>query len=167
MKKKTILSRKQQKQKAEYEYYFDLWVRRDELIAEYEIAATKKYKYENERSRVLRELAVRIDLVTKKIKGEKIAVDPFSPAEAALWNFLLFYCQCAGGADLETIDTWLQIAGWEGSDILISLSALEERGVIEQDELGYFPIMDGREQRNMQAVKEISRLQIEPQRTIH
>lgn len=92
---------------------------------------------------------------------------PFSHCEAAVWNFLLFWCLGAPGADLSTITHWLGDSFSE-AEIYIALASLIERAALEQDREGYYPIVSDKPYRNVGAGwGDILEMAVDPDRTLH
>jgi hypothetical protein len=92
---------------------------------------------------------------------------PFTASEAAVWNFLLFWCLGDAGADLETLEHWLSDS-WSPAEIYIAIASLLSRGAIQQDEKGYYPMVAGQAYRNVGVNwNDILSLAVDPGRTVH
>jgi hypothetical protein len=92
---------------------------------------------------------------------------PFSHCEAAVWNFLLFWCLGDSGATIDALREWLSDT-WSEAEVYIAIASLTSRGAIESDEDGYFPIVAGKAYRNMEGNwDDIITLAIDPDRTLH
>jgi hypothetical protein len=104
----------------------------------------------------------------RKSETKNAMIDgPFSHCEAAVWNFLLFWCLGAPGADLTTIEHWLGDS-FSQADIYISIASLMERGAIQRDKDGYYPLVNGSPYRNAgTSWGDILAMAVDPDRTLH
>lgn len=92
---------------------------------------------------------------------------PFTGSEAAVWNFMLFWCLGDSGVSPETLASWLSDT-WSEAEVYIAIASLMSRGAIENDEGRYYPIVAGKAYRNMgRDWDDIVTLAIDPDRTLH
>ncbi len=92
---------------------------------------------------------------------------PFNNCEAAVWNFLLFWCLGDSGCTLESLRDWLSDS-WSEAEVYIAIASLMSRGAVENDEDVYYPIVAGMAYRNMGTDwDELITLAIDPDRTLH
>tara|TARA_B100001057_G_scaffold496252_1_gene597228 strand:- start:1806 stop:2093 length:288 start_codon:yes stop_codon:yes gene_type:complete len=93
--------------------------------------------------------------------------DPFDEEEAAVWNFLLFFCLGSDGATLDDLSSWLS-DGISEARLFIALSSLVQREAVDSDDGRYFPIVQGEAYRNVGvAWDDLFALAVVPGRTIH
>ena len=96
-----------------------------------------------------------------------MSADPFTQAEATVWNFLIFWCLGSEGASLEALEDWLQDR-MSAAELLISISSLLTRGAIAEDQNGYHPIVNGLPFKKIGPDwQELTIFSIDPERTIH
>lgn len=92
---------------------------------------------------------------------------PFSPSEAAVWNFMLFWCLGDSAVIPDTLVEWLSDT-WTEAQVYIAIASLMSRGAIKSDEKGYYPVVAGQAYRNVGVNwSEILNLAIDPNRTLH
>lgn len=96
-----------------------------------------------------------------------MADQPFDHCEAAVWNFLLFWCLGDSGASLDSLREWLSDT-WSEAEVYIAIAGLMSRGAVEEEDGGYYPIVAGKAYRNMGTNwDDIVSLAIDPDRTLH